>query len=261
MKLIDVVLSFAPFIFFSLSVFFGRNYLLNFIAKRMEYKFGSKLERLKSELRYAENEAETLRRNLLESSSVRGKFLYERKVLSAERLWAEAIKLSSLMMYSQMTIHFDFEYIKKFDDGGIKFNEFIEKVKNFENETGLSKGIELERIFVSKMAWAIFSAYKSVILDGYTRLKMLEAEIFDVQKYMKVDKTIELLKQLFPDESHYIDEKREKCFPIMLDDLLQLLFDELQSVVLGLQEDAETSQRAEQILMKAREIKITAEAR
>lgn len=155
-----------------------------------------------------------------------------------------------------MAFRLNFDYIKTLGDGEKSFEEFFAKFKDFEKETGLASDIELERIFVSNMSWAIFSAYKAVMLDAYVRFKMLESKIFDVKKYMDVRKTVELLKQVFPDEIKYIEDQKENCFPIMLDDLHHLLFEELQTVVVGVQEDESTLERAEMILAKVRRLNV-----
>ena len=251
-----------------IGIFAGRNWLKTSIERSVQHRFDARLEELradlrkseeglKSELRLKEGQITALRDGVLSGRAQRQALLDKRRLEAVDRLWAAFMALAPFAGVSKFMSVLDFDVVAH--DAPLNSNmrklfhtiagDHDEKMKQLSENVAKS-----EQLFISPLAWAYFYAYQSVVLSAYMRAKALEIGLENPAKLFKDEHVKNLLKEVLPHYSEYIDKFGSFGFHDLLEELEKRLFAELQKTLRGEEEDQASLERAAKIMELAHKV-------
>lgn len=108
------------------------------------------------------------------------------------------------------------------------------------------------RPFVSSMAWALFSAYQAIAVQGLIKLQAIKSGISkEVTNKQAVAK---LVKAALPHRTEYVDRYGDAAYHSLLDELEQRLLDEFQNMLAGREADKASVEKAAEILKVSKDV-------
>jgi hypothetical protein len=107
----------------------------------------------------------------------------------------------------------------------------------------------IARPFVSPLAWALYSAYSSIVLHAALRLKTLQSGID--KDFTDVEGIKKIVKTALPHQADYIDKYGASAFHYLLDELESAILLELTKILKGEESDKESLEKAASILKEA----------
>lgn len=211
-------------------------------------------EFLKAELRARELQIEALSSGALSNVGARQMALHERKIKAVEQLWAAVNSFSDAKAISatMATIKFD-AAIKEAAKNEILRQMFKEMGKKFDIKNIQTTEASLTRPFLSPMAWALYSAYSSIIFHSVMKLQMLEAG-YDMSKILDTERVASLVKVALPHQKTYIEKYGEAAFFYLLDELESSILKELDSILQGSESDQKSIEQASEIRKAAEQL-------
>jgi hypothetical protein len=249
-------------------IFIGRNWLKANIERSVQHRFDAKLESLRAELRKSEEELKSqlrlkegqitaLRDGVLSGRAQRQVLLDKRRLEAVDRLWAAFMALAPFAGVSKFMSVLDFDIVAQDaplnSDMRTLFHTIAgdhdEKMKQLSENAAKS-----EQLFVSPLARAYFYAYQSVVLSAYMRAKVLEIGLENPAKLFKDEHVKNLLKEVLPHYSEYIDKFGAFGFHDLLEVLEKKLFSELQKTLRGEEEDQASLEQAAKIMELAHKV-------
>jgi hypothetical protein len=152
-----------------IAVFAGRNWLKAWIQSGVEYRFNSRLEELraeirrseeelKSQLRIKETEITALREGVLSGRTQRQALVDKRRIEAVEKLWSGIVALSPYKGLSASVAVLNVDALaRRSDDPKIKlFIAAVATAVKRDPEALSNNPATNERPFVSALAWAYF---------------------------------------------------------------------------------------------------------
>jgi len=100
------------------------------------------------------------------------------------------------------------------------------------------------------MTWALFSAYRAVLLHPLFRFKIAETGA-NPKVLAKPDPVIDLVKTALPDFSEFLDEHGSAGLPHLVCMLEEKLLSEIRGNLSGSEEDARSVEKAAEIVKAA----------
>ena len=249
---------------FSVVIFLSRNLIITRLKNAVKHDYDKKIEAVKSTLKQSEEKFRAdLRRKELEITALRESALsgvvnkqeelYKKQVTSVEQIWDGVISLDKAKTISAMMATMKYEVILKESTIDPRIQEFAEMIGgDFRIQDINIKGALLARPFITPLAWAYFSAYKSIITQAAMRWHILKTGIgkdFSDTKHMT-----NLVKAVLPHQTDYIDKHGPESFHFLLDEIEQMLLTELKNILKGLESDKESIERAAQILEESEKV-------
>lgn len=228
---------------FGLAVWLFRKLIVTRLAKSVQHEFDNKLEVIQAELRRSEesfkadlrskeNQIAALRGGALSALASRQAVLDKRRLEAVEQIWEAVTSLARLKYASQImgTIKFDVASAMAAKDPKMReaFEVFatpMDKVDTPEN-----KNAEKARPFVPQIAWALFSAYRAIILLAVTQFHLLKSGL-DGTKLLAAPEN--LIKAALPHRTEYIEKHGYAAYSYLLDELESRLLAELQKMFEG----------------------------
>ncbi len=202
-----------------------------------ELKSGLKLaeEKKKAELAAINSRADALQNNIFSALRERSSFLDRRRIEAVERIWATAVELRPLEQASvaAQTIKLDkaMEVAAQQTPEGQKVREFAATISNamgfsFEKFKPLTHVVDKERPFVSPLTWALFSTYRSVVVDPVFRFGVIKAG--GSPQFIKDNSDlVEAVKEALPHQGDFIEKYGAEALAHLVDELREKLFREL----------------------------------
>ena len=248
------------------SLWLLRNWISARLLGSIRHEYNKDLEALRTELRNTEakfkadldaREAElaALRSGALANITIRHTAVAQRRIEAVDRIWettVEGAKFRLLLLYVQIFNQPSLREAFKKDQVEAErvfdmLRKPIPKIDNFADEAAK------QRPYVSRLAWAYFEAYKSIILMAHgTFLILSKGE--NPSDFFSEDSLIALLKFSLPDWDDKIIESGLMAGPQLAEELLQRLLTELQNVLDGKKEDQAEIERAAEILTAAKKV-------
>ena len=225
------------------------------IEKGIQLGVDQKLEKLRSDLRTKEEEIKALRAGALAALSAKHEELDRRRIKAAEALWMATIKQSKYRTaISYVSILKISEIKKTVAAGGVG----ADKVKQFAEVLWLSAGIEtqaqpneslpeVERLFVSEIAWAAFDALQAIGGRAGALLLALKTGV-DLAVLKDESETNTALKSVLPRMATYIDNYPEVAAYYLVDQLKDKILMELRYSFAGSEFDSAPLRQARQIM-------------
>jgi hypothetical protein len=246
----------------ALLVFFSKDFLSEWLKRKAGQGFDEKIEKLRTELRNSETafthelnrrqrDLETLRDGALSVASARRLALENRRLIAAERLWANLVELQSFKFVSAMMSIVKYEPTAKAaskDAGVRKMFEIYAKSAPVEKLSVISASNE--RPFLPATVWAYFWAYAAIVGYAVAQAKALELGAAETIK-LDHDHVGKLIVAALPHYSDYVKDVGPGGFHYVLDSLEEQLLTELRNMLEGKEADAEQLAKAKAIMLEA----------
>jgi hypothetical protein len=247
------------------------------IERSIEFKFNTKLEKWRSELRISEDtfkdqlaskasEIAVLREAVFGGRATRRALVEKRRMVAIDGLWEEFIKLRRYLFAASLMDIFTIESIAKQVARNPEFKKFFETIaKNLPepNIPDASWG-KAQQPYVSPLAWGYFSAYQTVMTASVGLLKMLELGVEQPQNFLSKAGIADVLKAALPHRSAYIDQAGQVVHSSLLNEIENNLLAELTRLIQGVEDDQADIEQATAILAataKAEEARRVAESK
>ena len=209
--------------------------------------FDEKLEKLKSELRKDEEklraelqvrgaEIEGLRSGAFASFTARQAELGRRRLIVVERVWAEMtelVKYRHLSVFAQ-TLNVD-EIIKATSKSAIdrrKMSDFATVLLGNladPNAQQYEASATKERPFVPELSFALFMAYRQVVLWPYLLFQSMRLE--SDLKLLKTEPIVEIARKALPHQSEFLDEHGVGAVPFLAEELETAVLSSLRAAL------------------------------
>lgn len=242
----------------------SRNLIATRLTKSVQHEFDKKLESirtnlreseevLKADLRAKETQISSLRSGAISAMASRQIALDRRRLEAVDQLWSTFTILSSAKNVSRVISGYDFEKLLEESARNQRLRESFKIVGNFVDVKKLDlSGSTKARPFVTPMAWAIFSAYQAIIMQGVAKVELVTSGIG--KNFLDKDATIELIKAALPHHEEYINKCGDSGYHFLLEELEATLLVEIQRMLAGESSDKASIEQAALILKLSNEV-------
>ena len=250
-----------------IALFVGRNWLKAWIQSDVEYRFNSRLEdlraelrrseeELKSQLRIKETEITALREGVLSGRTQRQALVDKRRIEAVDKVWNGIVALSSYKGLSASVAVLNVDALaRRSDDPKIKlFITAVATAVKRDPEALSNNPAANERPFVSALAWAYFTAYLTIVTISFASLKLAEVGVPNLSELFAKDNIRNLLKAALPHRSEFVDRHEPNAYYYLLDEIEQNLLTELQKILRGEDQDLAGIEQAARIMEMAARI-------
>jgi hypothetical protein len=257
----------SPFIA-AATIFFGQTYLKAKIELKIKHEFELKIEDLraefrkreeevKSELRSRETEISALQSALLSGRSQRLALVDRRRLEATEKIWKAISDLQPFRNMIAFMRRVDLDALSKGAHRDQKYQEFAAFLTSIVTDEKLKENnhIAVERLFVSPLSWAYYSAYYRICYFFFKYGKMIEKGIPDATKMMDEEGLAKLLKAALPHFDEFIDRFGISGFPEILEPLSESLLSELRRELEDSSIDQTRAQKAKAIMAALKDVK------
>lgn len=222
----------------------------------VRYEYDSKLEVLKADLSKKEKEIEGLRQVGFTGLQQRQTVLFNKQVEAVELLWAATCKLYLGKPVSEMMLRVKTEEVSKTISQNVKLQQLFKHISMY---TDMEKMNTVDpqpaRPFVSKLAWAYYSAYSSIIWHYVLQAKLFENGLSD--NFLDVEKMTQMVRIALPHQEEFIEKFGVDAFGHLLDELQDKILLELDSMLSGKVLDLSGLEKAAKIQELAQELSET----
>lgn len=237
-------------------IFLSRNLIVTRLTNAVKHEYDSKLEVLKADLSKKEKEIEGLRQFGFSGLQQRQTVLFNKQVEAVELLWAATCKLYLGKPLSEMMLTVKTEEVSKAISQDAKLQQFF---KYISLHTDMEKMTVVDpqpaRPFVSKLAWAYYSAYRSVIWHYVLQAKLFENGVSD--NLLDIEKVTKMVSVALPHQKNFIEKFGVGAFGHLLDELQDKILLELDSMLSGRTLDSSGLKKAAKIQELAQELSET----
>jgi hypothetical protein len=242
-----------------LGIFIGRNWLVARITKGVQHDFDLKIEEVrtefrkreesfKSELRNKETELSTLRASVLAGSANRQSLLDKRRFEAVERVWTTVNDLAQSKYFASMMALLDYKELAK-SASDPRMQQFLRIIGDVAPDIKKFKDVARdERPFLPDLAWAYFSAYKSILVGSHIRFEVLKSGVDEPQKLLTSGGSKTILKAALPHQAKFIDENEPETYYYLLEEIEASLLAELRKILEGTEADQSSVARAKGIM-------------
>lgn len=223
------------------------------LTNAVKHEYDSKLALLKADLSKKEKQIEGLRQVGFSGLQQRQTVLFNKQVDAIELLWAATCKLYLGKPLSEMMLRVKTEEVSKAiaqDENLQQFFKYISMHTDMEKMTAVDP--QPARPFISKLAWAYYLAYSSIIFHYVLQAKLFEQGISD--KFLDVEKMTKMVSIALPHQREFIEKFGVGAFGHLLDELQEKILGELDSMLSGKTLDSSGLEKAAQIQQLAHEL-------
>ncbi|WP_175942145.1 hypothetical protein [Burkholderia pyrrocinia] len=226
----------------------------NRLKASIEHEFNAKLaelhsklrnseESFKAELRVNETQIQSLQSTALSAMAGRQMGVDKRRLEAIDQLWSAVHDLSRARSIAATTSIIKFDAVSKEIEGNPKLQEFFKMFGDVDLREVMREDGWKARPFVSKLAWAYFSAFRAVVSFAAARLYLLQHGV-GAEKFTDYVKVSDMVKAALPHQVAYIDKFGAAALPLLLDELEACLLDEFSLMLSGQEADQEGVKRA-----------------
>ena len=241
------------------AIFLARNWLLAWISNSVQHRFNVEIEQLraelrkneerfKSDLRNKEDEISTLRNSVLSGSASRQALLDKRRFEAVEKVWTNVNDLSPLKAFAAQMSVLKYKAIAK-ETHDPRMQQVLATIGSAAPDIEQLKSVARdERPFLPELAWAYFTAYRTVLYGVYGRFMILRTGLENPEQYLSKEGIQKILKTALPYRSEFIDEKEPEQYYVLLDEIENYLLMELRKILEGKDVDQASATRAREIM-------------
>jgi hypothetical protein len=223
------------------ALWLSRSLILTRLTKSVQHEFDNKIEIFKAELRSKEAQLVALREYAMSGLSSRQVELEKRRIEAAEQIWSAVIILSRAKGVSAIIAVTNFQTALIVTEANEKARDMFSKISpNIDLKELTCEDATRSRMYVSQIVWAVFSAYRAVILFAVMKLEMLKIGVGD-PNFFDTEPVNNLLKIALPDHIKYIETHGDKSYHNLLDILESRILDEIQKMLHGVDSSSEQS--------------------
>jgi hypothetical protein len=213
-------------------------------------------EKLKSELRAKEQENSALLQRVLAGAGNRQALLDKRRIEAVEKVWLEVVRMIPYKSLCASVSVINLEILAYENTRNEKAKEFAKMLLTPIQDDGPKKtyGIE-ERPFLSRTAWALFSAYVAILMQSFAVVKVIETGVSNIGDFLKNDVVMGLLAAALPEREDEIRKSRWNTYYSYVDELEEKLVEELIKSVEGTEGDKNEFERSSKILSQVKNMR------
>lgn len=233
--------------------YLSKEYIKGKLLGSIKYAYDQQLEELKADLKAKEQKISSLSSVALSGVSFRKNELYKFQLTAIQKFWDEVTVLSKAKYISNIMRSLPVEKIVEYTEKDEKIREIFENMFagiNFDLKQYDASIAEKTRPFISPIAWALFSAYKSIIINDVIKSKMLtmgaNKEIFDTLKGNQ--NLLTLVTTALPEHKKDIDDNANISLYFLLEILEERILKEIDDIIRGKQSNKEAVEEAATIL-------------
>ena len=112
---------------------------------------------------------------------------------------------------------------------------------------------EKARPYVSEMAWAVFSAYRSILSVAMIKMQLLKSGL-DLPDVVDEERVRRLVTTVLPHQAEFVKEHDTGAYHYLLGELETRLLQELRRVLQGAESDREAIKQAGEILRESENV-------
>jgi hypothetical protein len=256
---------------FAAALWLGKEAISARLGRSIQHEFDKKIEdvrselrgseeRLKSELREKEAAISALRGGALSALTARQAAVDKRRLEAVDQLWAAFNSLSRARgLVATMSV-IKFEEAAKIAEKDPRARELFQAVTTgFDRSKIDTDSADLARPFLSPMAWAVFAAYRVVIMHSVVRWEILKSGM-GTKDYTNREAIERLIVTALPHYKDYIEEHGPNAYYGALDALEEKLLDELRAMLSSSEFDRANVEQAAEIVRQAHALQAAGEA-
>jgi hypothetical protein len=240
----------------------ARVWIKSSVEKSVQHKFDARIEtvraefrsneeKLKSELRAREDELSVIREKVLSGRANRDALVDARRLKAVERAWGSVTALASFKAISGSMAVIKLSEASKAAPIDAKVRKIFEIIVSPVPENKPPEDpAKNERPFLTPLAWAYLSAFRTIVVSSYMKAKALSMGIEDLNKLMPSENIKKVLKATLPEFSDYIDKNEPETFHYLLEYIEGKLLEELKKMLEGADVDKASVERSA-VIMKA----------
>jgi len=249
-KTVDWTTALSTTAFISLVLWLGRNVLITRLKASVQHEFDRKLEMLSAEIKEKSNQIDSLRRAALSGVQHRQAVLYDRKLKATEDLWSSVISMAGARNLSAVMVTIKFDMAAKEASHNAQFREVFKAISKFFDITKLDlNSASKSRPYLSKLAWAYFSAYQAIVMYAVIQVEMLKAGIDN--DFSNTEQITKLIKTALPHQEEYIEKYGLGASYHLLEEIEEKLLGEIDKILNGIEDDQASLAKAAKILKES----------
>lgn len=242
-----------------------RSVIATRLRASVQHEFDAKVETLKGELRRSEEsfkadlrsketQIEALRAGALSTLASRQAALDSRRIQAVDQLWSAVQALGPAKSVSATIAVMKFEGASKVSAENPRAREMFAMLGGQMDPKTLHTGeAHKARPFVSEMAWAIFSAYQSILSVAVLKMQLLKSGL-DMPNIIDEDGVRRLIRAALPHQADFIAKHDTGACHYLLDELESRLLLELRRVLRGEESDKAAVKQAGEILRESENV-------
>jgi len=234
-------------------IFLSKDLIATRLTSAVKHEYDGKLELLKADLSKKEKEIEGLQQVGFSGLQQRQTVLFNKQVESVELLWAATCQLYLGKPLSEMMLSVKTEEVSKTISQDANLQQLF---KHISMHAAIEKMNTVDpqpaRPFISKLAWAYYSAYSSIIWHYVLQAKLFENGLND--NLLDVEKITRMISVALPHQDEFIKKFGVGASGHLLDELQDKILLELDSMLSGKVLDSLGLEKAAQIQELAQEL-------
>jgi len=265
MNLFDWLPAVSTSVLFALLLWLSKSLIATRLTKSVKNEFDVKLENIranlrksdeafKAEIRSKEQQFASLREGALAALTNRQSVLDKRRIEAVDQLWSATSTFSRGKYISAIISVLKYKNAANKAAESKMHQDFFKSLGgSFEPEILATSDAEKARPFVSNMAWALFSAYRTSIVIAVFRYKMLTLGL-NLPNVIDEKGVTDMIAAALPHQADYIAKFGLDGTHHLLDELENLLLQELQRVAKGTDSDKDSVGQSADILKHVEQV-------
>ena len=258
---------------FALAIWLGRNLILTRLQRSVGHELDVKLEgirsnlreseeRLRSELRAKEAEISLLKSGAMSALGDRQAALDKRRLEAVDQVWAAVVALGPSKALTSAMRKVDFAKASARAPKDVEIRKMFELVSKDLDLRALEKAnAQAARPYLPRTVWATYSAYRATALYGVVQAKLLSVGLDASHGMLNDDSISKLVKAALPHHAALVDKWGYKTYSLVVEELEEKLFSEIQSLLAGTPIDRDSLEQAGTVLALANEVLATSHSR
>lgn len=203
---------------------------------------------MRSDLRRKEAKIGALQQNVLSGRAGRQSILDRRRIEALENLWREVVKLNIFLWPAQMLVLLKLDEIDKRAARDPNVRQFMETISGGDHKEKMEDmRAEIERPYVPLQVWKLFSAYRSLLIFCYMRLRVSSLGMGGENMFKDEEVTKEI-KGVMPHFSDYLDKYGVSGAAGLAHPLRELVFEAIRTALSSNESDVENAVASNQIV-------------
>ncbi len=250
---------------FGALIWLCREFISTRLTRSVQHEFDRKLakvradfqaaeEQLKSELREKEAAITALRGGALSTLASRQVAIDKRRLKAIDQLWCAFNSLAPARGITTSISFFKFDVTAKQAVHDDRLRSFFETIgSGFDQSKIDQESANKARIFISPMAWAIFSAYRAVAMYGVMQWHVIKGGLgnTDFGNHEVISK---LIAAVLPHYADHLEKNGPSVYHHAFEALENKLIAELQSMLVNSELDKAALEQAAQLSKYAQEL-------
>jgi hypothetical protein len=261
MSLFDWIPAISTTSLFGFVLWLLRSVISTRLRASVQLEFDQKLEEMratlrksdesfKADLRAKEAQIAALRSGAMSALASRQAALDKRRIEAVDQLWSAFTALAPAKAVSAYMLLIDFQAAAKEAECNAKARDLFASMGGVSDFREFSyREAAKARPFVSQLAWALFTAYQTIVAVAAIRLESLKAGLNT--DFVDKDAVTKLITAALPHHAEYIAKNDVRVCHYLLDELESRLLEELQKLLSGVESDKESIEQAAAIIKES----------